>query len=434
MKRHLTACAAALLTGVSLGGCSFGANIDTLLAPPKLSEDQEQIYAALTAAAGTSISLKYPKSGDYLSAFIIEELDGDGSAEALVFYENTDENALRINLLDQKDGAWVSLYDCAAPGAEIEEVYVSRLGDHDRVNITVGCSLVNQSERIAEVYTLEDGALRSTLRKNYSVLNLRDLNGDEAADLLLLSAQSPSKAPYAAMYRLDASGNYYESVLELSTGITDIAQVTYGVLEDGALGIYIDGTAAGSVKTQVLTVTDGVLRTVYADSADPEAPAEVLRSTGVYCMDVDDDGVIEIPLAEQFLGYEADDPDAPVLTQWHVCRGGALIPKAEGYYNAQYHYAFLLPEQWKQTVTVRLDTVRDEVVFCRWSEDVPSGEWTELLRLAVADSSGAQDRQVNDYMLLASKDELYYLAKICNPEDALALRAAEVLFEFRLVS
>ncbi|MDE6102601.1 MAG: hypothetical protein K2F73_06465, partial [Ruminococcus sp.] len=87
-----------------LTGCVFSSSIDNLMAPPKLSVEQEQIYNALTDAAGTSISLKYPKSGKYLSAFIIEDIDGDGGNEAVVFYEKTsiavEENTLRINILD----------------------------------------------------------------------------------------------------------------------------------------------------------------------------------------------------------------------------------------------------------------------------------------------------------------------------------------------
>ena len=84
LKKLLVLPAAAALTG-----CSFGASIDTLMSPPKLSMEQEQIYSALTAAVGNNISLKYPKSGKYLSAFIIEDIDGDGGNEALVFYEKS---------------------------------------------------------------------------------------------------------------------------------------------------------------------------------------------------------------------------------------------------------------------------------------------------------------------------------------------------------
>ena len=106
-----------------LTGCSFGTSIDTLMSPPKLSIEQEQIYTALTDAVGDSISLKYPKSGRYLSAFIVEDIDGDNGNEAVVFYEKTgltvEENTLRINILDSDNGKWRSVYDTPADGSEI---------------------------------------------------------------------------------------------------------------------------------------------------------------------------------------------------------------------------------------------------------------------------------------------------------------------------
>ena len=111
-----------------LTGCSFSASIDTLMSPPKLSVEQEQIYNALTDAAGTSISLKYPKSGKYLSAFIVEDIDGDGGNEAIVFYEKTslavEENTLRINILDKDGDKWRSVCDTSADGTEIEKVII----------------------------------------------------------------------------------------------------------------------------------------------------------------------------------------------------------------------------------------------------------------------------------------------------------------------
>lgn len=58
--------ALALLTSAvsipAFTGCAFGSSIDNLMAPPKLSVEQEQIYSALTDATGSSISLKDRKS------------------------------------------------------------------------------------------------------------------------------------------------------------------------------------------------------------------------------------------------------------------------------------------------------------------------------------------------------------------------------------
>ena len=94
-----------ILTTLFLGGCGFSAGIDTMMKPPKLNVEQEQIYSALTERIGSKVSLKYPKSGDYLSAFIISDIDEEPTNEAIVFYERNgitaDEISLRINILDK---------------------------------------------------------------------------------------------------------------------------------------------------------------------------------------------------------------------------------------------------------------------------------------------------------------------------------------------
>ena len=149
---------------VLLSGCSFGASIDTLMAPPKLSIEQEEIYNALTLSTGSAISLKYPKSGKYLSAFIVEDIDGGGDKEAVVFYERNvhslDENPLRISTFAKDaENSWVPVSDKPAMGSEIEKVMISKLGDNERTNLIIGSSSINRAEKIVSVYTVSGGQL-----------------------------------------------------------------------------------------------------------------------------------------------------------------------------------------------------------------------------------------------------------------------------------
>ena len=126
---------AALFLPLLLTGCTFNTGIDTLLSPPKLSKQQQLIYDALINYTGENISLKYPKAGKNLSAFIIEDIDGDKQDEAIVFYKKnaakSEDDSLRINILDSKnndeDIIWHSVYDHAADGNDIEQVEVARL-------------------------------------------------------------------------------------------------------------------------------------------------------------------------------------------------------------------------------------------------------------------------------------------------------------------
>ena len=188
-------CITALLTAFAMTGCSIGVNVDTMLTPPKLSAQQEQIYQALKDSTGSDIRLKYPKRGAYLSAFIVQDIDGDGADEAIVFYEknslSASDTGLRINVLDCINGEWLSICDRSAEGSEIEKVVLSPLGEIDRMNVIVGYSTSNQSEKYISVYTYGDSYLEQTFSHSYALFDVADTgSGSAHPDLILLEKEN----------------------------------------------------------------------------------------------------------------------------------------------------------------------------------------------------------------------------------------------------
>ena len=122
MKKRIAALAAASV--LMLSSCT-AASFEELLSPPRLDGEQSDIYAALRDFTSGDIILKYPKSGQYRSAFVVRDLDNEPTDEAIVFYEMpnvSDGSSLRLNFLDKRDGKWVSVYDLAASGSEVESV------------------------------------------------------------------------------------------------------------------------------------------------------------------------------------------------------------------------------------------------------------------------------------------------------------------------
>lgn len=427
--------AAVALSIVLLSGCTFGTSIDTLMAPPKLSLEQEQIYNALTDAAGSSISLKYPKSGKYLSAFIVEDIDGDGGREAVVFYEKNSlaapENTLRINILDSENGKWRSVYDTPADGSEIERVMISRLGENQRINLIIGSSLINRSEKTATIYSYSDGKLERTFSDSYSFIDVTDLDRDENNEFLLLKGSANGNPAAAEAYKLDGEGKYHRYRIELSGGFTEFDSVGYGEFNEEHTGLYIDAvSAAGFIQTDIICMNENGLNKIFSD---PEESAATLRPSGCSSYDVDSDGVIEIPMQKVAPGYEdAAEGEQLRLTEWMTVReSGKLKSKYISYYSIGDGYAFIFPEKWRNKVTVRRDAINDEIVFCAYS----GGEiGRELMRIYCADDeASAKDRLSTGYMLLRTKGESAYLAYISpnsDNSDGLSVTAAEAAVGF----
>lgn len=423
-------CVCTLLTG-----CSFGSSIDTLMAPPKLSVQQEQIFSALTDAAGGSISLKYPKSGSYLSAFIVDDIDGDGGTEAVVFYEKTglavEENTLRINILDQFDGKWRSVCDTPAEGSEIEKVMISRLGSNNRINLLIGSSLINRSEKNVSVYNYDGGTIEQTFSSQYSFFDITDLDSDGESEFLLLAGQASGSPAVAEAYKLDEDGIYHKYSLELSGSFSEYEKITYGSLSGGRKGLYIDAqSGSGLIQTDVLFMNEKGLGKVFDT---PEKSLATVRPQGCSLLDIDSDGTPEIPVQTVAPGYsEVSEGEQMKLTSWlTVCEDDSLERKYTSYYSVNDGYIFVFPNRWYNRVTVRRDSVNDELVFCEFSGNKVG---RELFRICCArDTASLQDRLSNGYMLLRTKGELTYLGFIPTNKgnDGLDLSAGDAAVGFR---
>ena len=425
---------AALLCACVMTGCSVSLNVDTMLEPPRLSGSQEQIYQALRDAVGSEIRLKYPKRGSYLSAFIIADLDEDEDDEAIVFYEkgSAADAGLRINVLDCLDGKWLSICDRSAEGTEIEKVVITPLGEHDRINIIVGYSTANQSEKYLCAYSYEDSYLEQSFSHSYTYFDVAD-TGSGDPDLILLGAGSgTSVQAYAAVYRLAEDGRYHEYKYHFSDYYTEYVQLLYGRTASGSIAMYIDAaTGTSGLQTEILALEDSQLCNLLTRCG--RKPEDTVRRAGLLCTDIDTDGVPEIPVQTVFLGYEsAAESDRMTQTRWLMMQGETIFTEHYSYYNAGEGYAFMLPESWKSHVTVLSDAVSGELRFCaydgEWREDMPV-----LLRMYIAyDEEDMNEHLDEGFCLMHTRGTARYLVR---PESgqALSVTMGRVLMCFKFL-
>ena len=421
-------------------GCAiWSGNIDALLSPPKLSNQEEAIYQALTSSLDGKISLKYPKTGEYLSAFIVANLDDEPSDEAMVFYEKTgftaDETSLRINILDQKDGRWTSVFDRVADGSEVETVYISKLGMSDVISIIVGYSML-QGEKQFDIYTYDsiNYTLVETLTDNYSLINVEDVDNDGYNELFTVTGNTASSYAEAKMLKLDENGQYIRTRVAMDSNTTDYIQCLYGNSDEvTSKVIFVDSLiATGMIETEILQVHDNDQILENTSVLDTMSVSDTIRPSGYTSCDIDGDGSIEVPVVTTFTGYESlSDTEQLKMTNWLTYQNQELMVKYSGYYSINDGYFFALPERWKGHVTVKLDTTKNDVVFYEYDGDVSSST-TELLRLTVTDENDYTILKKQGYQLMRSNNSNYYLAKVSkNTNSNLEVSIAEVLFNLK---
>lgn len=419
-----------------LCGCSFGASLDTLLAPPSLSVEQEQIYQALQDAAGKDIKLQYPKTGDYLSAFILSDLDGDDENEALVFYSKTGlsatENSLRINVLDKNGEKWGSVCDVPAQGAEIERVIISPIGEYTDPQIVIGYSIVDQSDKGLVVYDYENGGLTQNFAVTYSMFDIHDLDGDSMQELLVLQSDSGGQGAKAAVYVPDKEKKFRKTQLSLRSSCTGFSQVLYAKQEDGSAVVYADMlTGVTTIQTEIFKFDGDLLSHVIEDES---AASETTRSVGCLTLDIDGDGTPEIPVQTVFPGYEGNAADQNIrLTRWITAAENHFEEKYRGYYSVSEGYAFMLPKSWQEEVTAVSDGITGDIVFYHYTGSL-SEPMQELVRIGTASDRDTRDSLLEDgYSLLHSRGNAYYFMNVCESTDSLYIPESQLLACFRFV-
>ncbi|MBQ7013108.1 MAG: hypothetical protein IJN11_04230 [Oscillospiraceae bacterium] len=437
IKRILkkTAAAGAALALCLQCGCSAGISVDNLLTPPKLSSEQEQIYQALRDTTGSAISLKYPKSGTYLSAFIIADLDDDEGDEAIVFYEKTGmpaaDSGLRINVLDCIDEEWLSVCDRSAEGTEIEKVMITRLGDHDRINVVVGCSSANQSDKYVSVYEYTDNYLDLNFSQSCVKFDVGSPDG-KTNDLILLGSANAAGRAFAAVYQLDADGVYHEYKYRFDDAYTDYSQMIYGQLRDGRTVLYVDAVSGTSeLRTEILCLED---RFVNLLAECGKTPADTLRRAGLVSRDIDHDGVPEIPVQTVFPGYEeAAESEQMRMTKWMMLEQDRMFTEHYSYYSINDGYLLVLPDAWVDKVTVMREPLTGELLVCEYNGRLDV-DMPVLLRLYISyDEADTEEHLAAGYDLYHTKGTAAYLVK-AEPSETLPVSAGDLLMAFRFVS
>lgn len=435
-----------LLT-LQLPACSFNMNVESMLSPPRLTAEQEQIYQALQNSVGSQqqISLKYPKSGEHLSAFTVADLDGDGTDEAIVFYESSrtsaEENPLRFSLLGQRDGQWTCIKEYSTEGAEIDRIDIAKLGTNPRTNLILSYSMVDGADHKVEVLYYRNGELvnKPNFSVPYSRMDLRDLDQDGTTELFIANAAKNDSPAVAIVYSLDEKGNYQPSEVDPDS-FTDIARLVYGEIpaetgQNRIPAIYMDCvTGATNVQTVVLSYQNKELKMQYTDSGSGDLQQS--ERVGSYqTMDIDGDGEPEIPVNRNFYGYTDSSPVQ--LTNWYVCRGGRLMRKHASYYAAQDGFVFLLPKRWEWQVTAIQEN--GETVFYTFDPSRSNSDRTPLiqeplLRLAVETDAVTADAMQNDgYLLLRQQNGRYYLGKTEQGSRKLSVSDSELLFSMQFL-
>ena len=370
-------------------GCSV-MDLDTqnLMSPSKATGDKADIQRVIEESAG-SYTFKYPQKGDYRSAVIMHDINGDGTDEAVAFYKsNTPDGVSDITVIfiDQISGEWQRIAAFQNSAAEVERVCFSDLNGDGWDSVLIGWSNYSSANQ-ATVFRYENGEVKpSDLEYSYTDLALEDFDRDGTDELFMSSVNTADKSAAARLLKYSEASDSLVNVseVEMNQEVTQYASFQAGELENGYRGVYIDGVKSGNQMTTELVYWDPEEQKLQAPfySSDSSNKISLTRPAGVTCMDINEDGVIEIPAARPFEGNaaasntvmpamdeRAASSAAPAyITQWqqYFPQEKELVSIQNMYVNTEEGYYFLMPSSWLETVTGALEAGERQFIFSEW--------------------------------------------------------------------
>lgn len=416
----------ALVMCAALCGCSMSVSVETLLAPPTLSQEQEEIYRELEKSVGRNIKLKYPRSGDYRSAFVVRDIDSEPGEEALVFYEGSDirsgESALRLKFLDKRNGKWEAAFDLACPGNEIDSVVFADFGsgsakDPAGLRIILSFTLLNQTEKAVSVLKYEDGAPEELLASSCSCLEVTDLNQDGQNELIIVTSNKEQKTSAALMYA-DEDGEKMRLVssTSLSGGASDYLRVTKGNVNDDTPALFFDYSLGGGQSgTDVLYCYGSGLFSPTNNAGGITRRVNNYTSE-VYSYDINGDDVVEIPATEPLPGYENHPVGGQLCAvRWYNVVSDSFVENACGYYSGKYGFSLMFPERWLGNVTAVVDHNSNSVSFIVYDSEVGLKATSDnlILRIRAVEKSAAEESDSPDELdIFEETDELIFCCEL----------------------
>lgn len=411
-----------------LSGCSLNfKDPEDLIRPPKPGGELAGVQEALQAKVEkNSIILKNPKSGEYRSAYTRFDVDGDGADEAIVFYkQNTDTGKLHMNILDKDGGKWVSIADFDDIGTDIIEVQFCDLNGSGTPEMIVKCDSIESKQYHVTVYQCTAGAVNRLLSRPYTEMTLVDMIGSGYPQLLLLHLNTTRHISRAYLMKLepDATEMEYIGETELDGTVTD-----YTPLKMDRTGtVYVDGYFGPDIMvTELLQWEGGKLTAPLMNKKEGYTSQNTMRGVIITSQDINNDGIIEIPVNDVMAGQNSYTQDTIWLTTWYRYTPGTqetlqdFTPVLTGAINFADSYMFVYPPEWVADVTVVADNEQRLWTFYRWdAKNQILG--AKLLSIISTTKTQWEKEPIEGYTLLKEKGTTVYAVRLFDEPSERAL-------------
>ena len=366
-KRWAMLCLMAVMLCL-LTGC-MTASVEDLYALPQLPEEYQGLSDQIDNILAGGAEYTSPTSGANLQSVQLEDLNGDGVAEALAFFRNnSEERPLKICIFEDVNGEYRQAAMIEGSGTSILSIrYVDM--NRDGVKEMLVSWRVSAEVQALAVYMLDELEPVMLMSSVYARYEVVDLDDDDIQELLVVrSDETDSVGSVADYYDWDGKNLLLNSSARLSMSVAELQWVQTGMLQTGEKAVFVTGRVTGVEETSravtdILTYREPDLTNIVLNSSTGVS-SQIARFLNLQPTDIDGDGATEVPMPA-LLPSEGEE------NYWKVywfsyADDGAALQQAITYHNQTDNWYLLIPEGWDRRFAVRqknTGTTEHETVF-----------------------------------------------------------------------
>lgn len=365
MKKKTVFCVAAVLAVCMLFSSCDSAKIirpvESLLSPPLYHEEYEELVEAFRESVSKDFVFCNPQEGDYRSAIIVEDIDSDGETEALIFYrDSADSSVARMHYFNIIDGRWASRGDFNGYGNEIKKAVITDMdGDGNSELIVIWSVSGVSSSNIMSVYrtSFNFDNYKEVSNEMCTVCEVADMDGDSREEIFYMNQVTVSgiSQRYARVMKLSGDTVVLMGEAKVDPNISSYTSVkTEKASGDSPLKFYVDALKGESQMITELIYWDAQKSELCAPMLDSETMTNIatLRYEPIASADVNNDGVIDIPVQSKILGTESEAGNVYV-TEWIDYSAEGIQTVANTLVNYADGYMIYLNENEIETTGIR---------------------------------------------------------------------------------
>lgn len=397
---------------LSASGCSLtDFSSESLLRPPKTTGDEAEIEQLIADCAKDGYTLKYPKNGNYRSAIIMNDLDGDETEEAIAFFrEKDDVTRIHMLVMYNDNNEWKLSSDYITETTDIDCVDFSDVNGSGSLEILIGYATYTPNINFMSCYTYDNGTTAEIKSgQNYSSFYCGDFNSDSKNEIMMLSLFTTEAEAKATMldYNKDNNSLYAKATVVMDPNVVKYKTIALSDLGENTTGVVVDGLSANNELCTQIVYFNKELSLLRNPLYKEKTRNITQRSCTIISSDIDEDNIVEIPTVSKLPSSKAEQQDTIAdRLVWNnfSIQNEAFSAKANLIANYNQGYTLKMPDKWlNNTVTAVINSEENTMTVYEWNKNKLGDKLFEIKVFNTTDWDSGKD---NDEYTLIYKDNI----------------------------